>query len=145
MRWLEAQHIVAMKWGIKFHRAGWCVVTKEFVDSVDEINAVVKQLIAEEYGEGWEDRFYQEVRSEETAQYEVIELIEREPYIKQAQDSLLRLSAGLEYNLIPKDSSICYDVVAYEFQVINGVATHVPYYRMEVDRIAKEVRRIQDS
>lgn len=71
----NSKNVVAGKWGLEFRAIAGCVVTEEFVDSVDRVNSKTYSILEEKYGKDWQDRFYEEVEEEYAKEQTVIRIL----------------------------------------------------------------------
>ncbi|MBX9449894.1 MAG: hypothetical protein KL787_09340 [Taibaiella sp.] len=74
----NAQNVVAGKWGLEFRAIAGCVVTEEFVDSVDRVNSKTYSILEQKYGKDWQDRFYKEVEEEYAKEQLVIRILKED-------------------------------------------------------------------
>ncbi len=140
---INAENVVADKWGLEFVSAAGCEVTEELVDSVDRHNKKVETLIEAKYGKSWRLTFDKEVNGERRKQNVIYKLLNKEKRIIDKQKALEKKGNGLHFQF-KKRNNATYFVRVSGWGQINGKDEYVSYFRYVVDIEKKQVKLTSD-
>lgn len=133
----NSQNVVAGKWGLEFRAIAGCVVTGEFVDSVDRVNSKTYSILEQKYGKDWQDRFYKEVEDEYAKEQMVIQILKNDT----SYQDLLKKNGPEPYctfRLSPVMGTDRYDV---RVSIIASTGENGIDYRYGVDYKSGSVQR----
>ncbi len=140
---MNAENVVAEKWGLEFVSAAGCTVTEELVDSVRRHNKKVEALIEKKYGKSWELTFDKEVNEELRKQKVASSLLNKEKIIIRKRKALKKEGNGIHYRFIALNKSE-YIVGVTGWGEIKGKDAYVSYFRYLVDIENKQVKLTSD-
>ena len=133
----NSQNVVGGKWGLEFRTIAGCVVTGEFVDSVDRVNSKTYSILEQKYGKDWQDRFYKEVEDEYAKEQTVIRILKDDT----GYQGLLKKNGPESYStfrLSPVMGTDQYDV---RVSIIANTGENSTDYRYRVDYKSGSVQR----
>lgn len=128
-----ADVFVAKQYGFCYYPISGCVLTKELLDSINNENNKVYQVLAQKYGTNWQQQYKKKVDSLSALLKQVKEIISNQQLVKQINN---QHSGGLYYHIAPTDTANLFKVQAFSADTSNfSYIFNVNLQNHQVDRV----------
>lgn len=144
IKYINAQNVIANKWGIRYHSVGNCTISRELSDSVDSYNKLTKVFLNKKFGRNWKSKFYKEIEIELLKQKLIYQILDNEEKIISKDNELSKQGNGLHYRVKYKDINQ-YVVNVTGWGQLNGNDEYVSYFRYLVDVKNHKLILLSDS
>lgn len=139
---LNATNSAAKKYGFHYEWAGGCVPPQRLRDSINHVNDLINNSIAEVYGKDWRNKFYEEIEMYRELQYKVESLAKKSRVLYTINKELFKDDHFYFYQIDLLDSNSVYVNVCNEVE-IDGKYQTALYYTIEFDRAVSKINNIK--
>lgn len=130
---MNADNVVANRWGFTYHTIAGCVVTEQLADSIKDHNQQVNNLLMGRYGKDWRKRYKTEVKQEHEAEQTALTLLKSYPEFAAKCKHLKGNGSGIIYHFDPVHPLHVYEIDITGADKFQGKETWVSYALYEVN------------